>query len=172
MSDSASPPIPEPCTFVIFGASGDLTHRLLVPALYNLEARKLLPEGFAIVGVSRGEMSADAFRAGLAKGLRQFATATVDDGLAGRLLSSARYVAGEASDPTAYERLASELSHIEASSRRTREPHFLSGDSTCGVCTDRLPSRAIGSRAREWRVAQNRHREAVRYRSRQCAGTQ
>jgi glucose-6-phosphate 1-dehydrogenase len=115
MSDSASPPIPEPCTFVIFGASGDLTHRLLVPALYNLAARKLLPDGFTILGVSRGEMSAEAFRADLAKGLRQFATAAVDEGLASRLLRAARYVAGEASDPKAYERLASELSHIEAS---------------------------------------------------------
>jgi glucose-6-phosphate 1-dehydrogenase len=100
---------------VIFGASGDLTHRLLVPALYNLAARKLLPDGFTILGVSRGEMSADAFRADLAKGLRQFATAAVDEGLASRLLRAARYVAGEASDPRAYERLASELSHIEAS---------------------------------------------------------
>jgi glucose-6-phosphate 1-dehydrogenase len=100
---------------VIFGASGDLTHRLLVPALYNLAARKLLPDGFTIVGVSRGEMSADAFHADLAKGLRQFATAAVDEALANRLLSSARYVAGDASDPTAYDRLATELSHIEAS---------------------------------------------------------
>ena len=115
MSDSPSPPLPEPCTFVIFGASGDLTHRLLVPALYNLAARKLLPDGFTIVGVSRGEMSADAFRADLTKGLRRFATATVDEGLASRLLSSAHYVAGDASDPTTYERLANELSHIEAS---------------------------------------------------------
>lgn len=114
MSDPASPPVPEPCTFAIFGASGDLTHRLLIPALYNLAVRKLLPDGFTIVGVSRGEMSADAFRADLTKGLRQFATAAVDDALASRLLGSARYVAGDASDPTTYERLATELSHIEA----------------------------------------------------------
>jgi glucose-6-phosphate 1-dehydrogenase len=115
MSDSASPPLPEPCTIVIFGASGDLTHRLLIPALYNLAAGKLLPDDFTILGVSRGEMSPDAFRADLAKGLRQFATTAVDEGVASRLLSSARYVAGEASDPTTYKRLASELCQIEAS---------------------------------------------------------
>ncbi len=113
MSDSPPAPLPEPCTLVIFGASGDLTHRLLVPALYNLAARKLLPNGFTIIGVSRGGMSVDAFRADLTKGLREFATAPVDEGLASRLLGSARYVAGDASDPTVYERLATELSQVE-----------------------------------------------------------
>ena len=48
----------DPCTFVIFGASGDLTHRLLVPALYNLAAGGLLPEAFPIIGVARAEKSA------------------------------------------------------------------------------------------------------------------
>ena len=42
----------DPCVFVIFGATGDLTKRLLMPALYNLLANKLLPDKFAIVGVS------------------------------------------------------------------------------------------------------------------------
>src|SRR5437870_2335804 len=42
----------DPCCFVIFGASGDLTHRLLIPALYNLAAGGLLPEGFSLIGIS------------------------------------------------------------------------------------------------------------------------
>src|SRR5918995_3853099 len=43
----------EPCTFVIFGASGDLTRRLLIPSLYNLAQEDLLPERFATIGVAR-----------------------------------------------------------------------------------------------------------------------
>jgi glucose-6-phosphate 1-dehydrogenase len=114
MSDySTAAPLSEPCTFVIFGASGDLTRRLLVPALYNLAARRLLPERFSIIGVSRGEMSADAFRADLAKGLREFASETINEEFATKLLNSAHYVAGDVSDPAMYERLAGELSRIE-----------------------------------------------------------
>ena len=52
----------EPCAVVIFGASGDLTKRKLFPALYSLAYRRLLPENFAIVGVSRSEESDDEFR--------------------------------------------------------------------------------------------------------------
>ena len=46
----------DPCVFVIFGATGDLTKRLLIPSLYNLLANKLLPDKFAIVGVSNVQM--------------------------------------------------------------------------------------------------------------------
>ncbi len=45
----------DPCCLVIFGASGDLTHRLLLPALYNLAATGLLPDAFALIGVARSE---------------------------------------------------------------------------------------------------------------------
>src|SRR4030042_5036708 len=51
-----------PCTVVIFGASGDLTRRKLVPALYNLARQHLLPDSFAIVGVATSELGTAAFR--------------------------------------------------------------------------------------------------------------
>jgi len=54
--------IPEPCVMVIFGASGDLTRRKLVPAIFDLEAQGLLPAGFAIVGVGRTSMEDGSFR--------------------------------------------------------------------------------------------------------------
>ena len=44
---------PDPCSIVIFGATGDLTHRLVVPALYNLAAGNLLPDNFCVVGIAR-----------------------------------------------------------------------------------------------------------------------
>ena len=51
-----------PCTFVIFGAAGDLTKRKLIPALYNLRANGLLAREFAIIGVARKEKSHQQFR--------------------------------------------------------------------------------------------------------------
>ena len=51
---------PDPCSFVIFGVTGDLAHRLVIPALYNLAATDLLPDNFCIVGIARNGMSNDA----------------------------------------------------------------------------------------------------------------
>ena len=67
-----------PCALVIFGASGDLTKRLLIPAVYNLKLSVLLPENFAIAGVARTEQTDDAFRGGLQKALQQFSSEPVD----------------------------------------------------------------------------------------------
>ena len=60
---------PDPCSFVIFGVTGDLTHRLVIPALYNLAAGDLLPEKFCLVGVARKGVSAEALRSDLMKAL-------------------------------------------------------------------------------------------------------
>ena len=51
-----------PCVFVLFGAAGDLTKRKLIPALFNLVRAKLLPDTFAVVGVSVDDLDAEAFR--------------------------------------------------------------------------------------------------------------
>ena len=53
---------PGPCTLIIFGASGDLTHRKLVPALYNLHKRKLLPQDFHVIGCARSDLGDEGFR--------------------------------------------------------------------------------------------------------------
>jgi glucose-6-phosphate 1-dehydrogenase len=62
---------PDPCVLVIFGASGDLTHKKLFPALYSLAYRRLLPERFAIVGVARTEGSDEQFREEMKEAVRQ-----------------------------------------------------------------------------------------------------
>ena len=77
---------PDPCSFIIFGVTGDLAHRLVVPALYNLAATDLLPDKFCIVGIARKGMTSDELRDSLTKGLHQFATRPVDDAIASRLL--------------------------------------------------------------------------------------
>jgi glucose-6-phosphate 1-dehydrogenase len=103
----------DPSSFVIFGASGDLTHRLLVPALYNLAAGGLLPEAFGVIGVARNEKSDDAFRADLSAGLKRFATGKLDKDVADRLLGCVSYVNGDAEDPSTYERLKQALARAE-----------------------------------------------------------
>lgn len=63
--------IPENSSIVIFGASGDLTYRKLIPALYHLYANKQLPDNFAILGVSRTEYSDESYREKLKKSLQE-----------------------------------------------------------------------------------------------------
>ncbi|HEY5088693.1 MAG TPA: glucose-6-phosphate dehydrogenase, partial [Polyangia bacterium] len=63
---------PQPCVFVIFGASGDLTRRKLIPALYNLAVSRLLPPGMTILGFALTESSEDQFRANMREAVAQF----------------------------------------------------------------------------------------------------
>jgi len=102
----------DPCTFVIFGAAGDLTKRLLMPALYNLAAARLLPEAFALVGVARTDLSTDEFRRQMAGALRQFATDGLDQAIVDDLISCCRYVRGDFDDASTYSRLKNELAEI------------------------------------------------------------
>ena len=103
----------DPCCFVVFGASGDLTRRLLVPALYNLAAAGLLREAFCVVGVGRTQLSTEAFRKHLETGLREFATQAVDSAIAAKLLACVTYLAGEAESSETYKQLGAELARIE-----------------------------------------------------------
>jgi len=102
------------CILVVFGASGDLMHRLLVPALYNLAASGLLPEHFALVGVARSAMSDDAFRDELRKSLRDFSIRSLDEATVRRLIEAATFVQGDPDDPESFKRLAKALDRIDA----------------------------------------------------------
>jgi glucose-6-phosphate 1-dehydrogenase len=104
----------DPCAFVIFGAGGDLTKRLLLPALYNLAASQLLADGFCLVGVARGDLSADEFRRDMADALGKFATAKANPETIDRLLSCCRYVRGDFDDPSTYQRLRAVLADAAA----------------------------------------------------------
>ena len=59
---------------VIFGASGDLTYRKLIPAVFDLYMNDSLPEGYAVLGVSRSQFTDDKFRKKMKDGIRQFAS--------------------------------------------------------------------------------------------------
>jgi len=66
------------CVMVIFGASGDLTRRKLLPALYNLAKNQLLSREFAVIGVARDAISTDDFRAKLKQDMQEFTGASID----------------------------------------------------------------------------------------------
>jgi glucose-6-phosphate 1-dehydrogenase len=103
----------DPCCLVIFGASGDLTHRLLVPALYNLAAARLLPEAFALIGVARSPSSSEAFRADLAKSLPQFANRSIDQNVLNQVLGCVGYVQGDPDEESTYANIERELTRVE-----------------------------------------------------------
>src|SRR6516165_10355624 len=80
---SAAPqraPKAPPCTLLIFGAGGDLTRRLLMPAVYNLAKDKLLSDNFAIVAADRTPKPDKAYRDYLADGVKSFVSDTGSDG--------------------------------------------------------------------------------------------
>ena len=114
MSTPGLKPAP-PCTFVIFGAAGDLTKRKLLPALYNLKAASLLPRQLAIVGVARKQKSHEQFREEQSKDIREFATQKVDEALWNELRSGLFYESGEFSDPATYAKLKALLEEVARS---------------------------------------------------------
>ncbi len=103
----------DPCAMVIFGASGDLTSRLLVPALYNLARTKLLPENFALIGVARSEETAESWAASLHDGLQKTLGNDFDESVWKRLTAAMSYVAGDVTKPDLYEKLKTALSDVE-----------------------------------------------------------
>ncbi len=118
-----APPAP-PCTLVIFGASGDLTHRLLVPALYNLARAGSLDERFRIVGVSRRPMTDERFRSDLTASIKErfaasggeFDPRARGDRMEKRkwqwLCERIHYVSADIADPQSYGELASRIAAL------------------------------------------------------------
>src|SRR5262245_45434519 len=106
-----------PCAMVIFGAAGDLTKRLVVPALYNLAHTKILPENFALIGVDHGQGTVESWRDHLYKGLKDFVgnVATefnldqIDEAAWKRVAERMSYIQGDINDPDTYVRLGKHL---------------------------------------------------------------
>jgi glucose-6-phosphate 1-dehydrogenase len=87
------PRTPDPCALVIFGASGDLTRRKLLPAIYSLAVRDLLPEQLAIVGVARSEETGARFRSRMKEAVREFGRDELDERVWKRLAAGMHYMA-------------------------------------------------------------------------------
>lgn len=103
----------DPCTFVIYGAFGDLTKRKLLPSLYNLRCNELLPRDFAIVGVARREMNDAGFREEMTREIHRFATQPVSDEIWNDFRSRLYFHRGDLEDPETYQRLAQRLDTID-----------------------------------------------------------
>jgi glucose-6-phosphate 1-dehydrogenase len=98
---------------VIFGASGDLTKRKLIPALYNLASEHLLSKEFAVVGIARRGMDHHTFRDKLSQEITEFATGKVDNELWHWFARRLYYLSGDAQDPQTYQNLHTLLTEIE-----------------------------------------------------------
>jgi hypothetical protein len=101
------------CAMVIFGASGDLTKRKLIPALFNLAKDNLLSRDFALIGFARPEMSHEQFRDKCTEEVKQFATGQVDPDLWHWFVRRLYYVSGDFADPAAFENLKTVLAEAD-----------------------------------------------------------
>jgi glucose-6-phosphate 1-dehydrogenase len=102
-----------PCAFVIFGAAGDLTKRLLVPALYNLRSARLLPENFALIGIARADKDHQTFRKELGDALRQSCAGEIRADDWNWIAERMYYLRGDFDDAATYQALTKLLAETE-----------------------------------------------------------
>ncbi|MFI0347875.1 MAG: glucose-6-phosphate dehydrogenase [Chthoniobacterales bacterium] len=125
MNNTCTQPLrvaPEACTLIIFGATGDLTHRKLIPALYNLAAESALPEKLKVVGFARREKSNEQFRNELEVSIKKYSRTPVDNDIWNAFASTISYHCSPFDAADGYtalaKKLAEEETHPDASSNR------------------------------------------------------
>jgi glucose-6-phosphate 1-dehydrogenase len=114
-----------PCVMVIFGASGDLTRRKLIPALYRLESAGLLPEPFKIVGFARSVMADESFRSELRQAVTTFSKNRFDEGVWQRFESRLFYVSGQYDKPEDFISLKTRLTTLKPCGEECKELFYL-----------------------------------------------
>jgi glucose-6-phosphate 1-dehydrogenase len=116
-----------PTSLVIFGATGDLAHRKLLPALYNLAHEGALPERFDLIGVGRRDQEHSDFREATAKSIERFCRRRPEKGVLDALLGEIRYVQGSFDDDEVYSQLVQTLEEFdERAGRRLDRVFYLS----------------------------------------------
>ncbi|HEY5626920.1 MAG TPA: glucose-6-phosphate dehydrogenase [Nitrospira sp.] len=111
-TDGSLPPV-EPCTLVIFGGSGDLARRRLIPALYNLLLDGLLPPNFALLGLGRKQMTDEEFRATVREGVVAHSRQSLVEDRWNTFASHLFYLSGENDNPKTFEDLRARADEIE-----------------------------------------------------------
>jgi glucose-6-phosphate 1-dehydrogenase len=152
-----------PCLLVIFGAGGDLTRRLLVPALYNLAVAGLLDERFAVLGINHRELAEDDFRASLRESVTSFvgsrsggsSTDGVDVPACAWLSRRAYYLTGDFEDPATYQRLADRLQELGHEAGADVVFYLATAPSYFGSIVERLAAAGLV------RESEGRHRRVV-----------
>jgi glucose-6-phosphate 1-dehydrogenase len=103
-----------PAVFIIFGATGDLAHRKLLPAIYNLGKRGLLPNRFAVVGYARREMTNEAFREAARQSVERFSRTSIDEQYWEAFAGCLHYQSGGFDDVDDFRALAERLERVDA----------------------------------------------------------
>jgi glucose-6-phosphate 1-dehydrogenase len=103
-----------PCAIVIFGASGDLTHRKLIPALFDLFQAGLLSRGFAVMGFSRSQLADEDFRRTAREGFESYTSGGIPDRKWEEFASTLHYMSGQFDEPASYQTLRQRLEKIDA----------------------------------------------------------
>ncbi len=105
--------LPGPCGFAIFGASGDLTQRKLIPSLYNLYKKKQLPENFFVIGFARTKMSDESFRERVKTSLREHANGA-DNATGIEFAKKCHYYCGDYASQKDYDGLKQDINNLSA----------------------------------------------------------
>lgn len=103
------------CSFVIFGAAGDLARRKLFPALYHLAENDLWPENFCVIGVARRPYTDEIWRGKVLEDLKVFGTKDLDQAVVDRFLERLHFVQGDLNDPGCYQQLTGVLAQVDNS---------------------------------------------------------
>ncbi len=111
--DRRLPRIAGPCSLILFGVTGDLARKKLIPAVYDLANRGLLPPGFALVGFARQDFGQAEFADMIKQAARDGARTPWRDSLWNQLAAGIRFVPGEFDDPDAWERLAATMRELD-----------------------------------------------------------
>ena len=114
----------EPCAVILFGASGDLAHRKLIPALFDLRHQHLLPPHFFLLGLSSKAMDDAAFRQEVAATLKRAGKEAIDASVAAAFTKAAYFLPGNFSEPATYQRLSHRLSELESQHKTARTRVF------------------------------------------------
>ncbi|MBC5810249.1 MAG: glucose-6-phosphate dehydrogenase, partial [Candidatus Eremiobacteraeota bacterium] len=147
--------IAEPCNIVLFGASGDLTKRMLMPALYNLRLGDVLPTNFGIIGFSRSDWSSDEFRAQMKDALDQFSrSGPAKDPMWSEFAQRVSYVSGDFDDVEAFKKLRRQLDENDEKigTQNNRLFYLATPPPVFGKVVDQLSAAGLGPKdqARGW----------------------
>ena len=117
---------PDPCSLVMFGVTGDLAHRKLIPALYDLGCHGIVPFGTTLVGYGRKEQTDDTFRDLMQGAIDDYYGVEVVDGdTCERILHAPHYVQGQFDDPEGFKRLAGVLDELDGKGSRGNRMFYL-----------------------------------------------
>src|SRR5438270_4006481 len=148
------PRTPDPAAMVIFGASGDLTARKLMPALYNLALNRYLPSGFSVIGVADTALTEDEYRARMEQAVQKFSRGQpLDRAVWQGLAEGISYVRMPFDDEAGYGRLAAELDRLdrERGTAGNRVFYLATAPQFFSVIIDRLGASGIARAGQGWK---------------------